>query len=202
MAAYKPGTNVWNQPSEFYGNSQQPQNSMESSGSPYQNGLDIWGQPSVTSGNRGYQQTNDAKYTQMDPNHVPGTAAKMMPIAMTQGYGGKEFGRVFDGGGPQSRSVPGVPFSFGDMFKKMGNNTSEWFGNQGLKEIADIGLGIKDTFFDRPKLINSYLQQGTALNELRGAQVRAVNANIDGAYRNEQAQNKRTAAFDHSQRLV
>ena len=198
MGAYKPGTNVWNQSSEFYGNSQQPQNSMESSGSPYPNGLDIWGQPSVTTGNRGYQQTNDAMYALSNPNYIPGTATK--PIAMQQGYGGKGiFGRQEV---PGARPVPQMPSTFGSMFQKMGDKTSEWFGNQGVKELADIGLGIKDQFFDRPKMINAYLDQSSSLNALRNVQMASLNENIAGAKRNEAAQNKRTAAFDYSQRLV
>ena len=190
---YPNGQDIWNQRSVLSGRDQQQPNSLES---PYPNGLDIWGQPSVTTGNKGYQQTNDALYALSNPNYIPGTATK--PIAMQQGYGGMGvFGRQEV---PGARPVPQMPSTFGSMFQKMGDKTSEWFGKQGIGELANIGLNIKDQFFDRPKMINAYLDQSSSLNQLRGVQMAALNENIAGAKRNEAALNKRTAAFDYSQR--
>lgn len=65
------------------------------------------------------------------------------------------------------------------------DKVGEWAGNQGVTEWAKIGLGIKDQFFDRPKMIDSYLKQGSALNALRGSQMAAINENIAGAKRAE-----------------
>ena len=73
--------------------------------------------------------------------------------------------------------------------KNFGSKTLDKFGKwsdkQGINELAKIGLGIKDQFFDRPKLINSYLDQGSSLNALRNVQMNALNENIAGAKRAE-----------------
>ena len=94
---------------------------------------------------------------------------------------------------------------YGGLFggiAEYGGKAMDWAGQQGASELFKMGMGIKDQFFDRPKIRDSYLAQGSSMNALRGVQMAAINENIAGAKRNEAARNKRTAAFDHSQRLV
>jgi hypothetical protein len=72
-----------------------------------------------------------------------------------------------------------------DYGSKALDTIGEWAGNQGATEWAKIGLGIKDQFFDRPRILDSYLKQGSSLNALRGSQMAAIDANIAGANRAE-----------------
>ncbi|MDC3375244.1 hypothetical protein OAW27_00200 [bacterium] len=142
-------------------------------------------------------------YTQQSPNYFNNNMSYTAPQfglpSQNNDYG---LGNIM-----QTQTMNGT--GYGGLFGGIGNfgsgvldKISEWGGKQGVTDWAKLGLGIKDTFFDRPKLINSYLDQGSALTKLRGAQTAAINENIAGAKRNEAAQNARTAAFDYSQRLV
>tara|TARA_R110002167_G_scaffold318620_1_gene524303 strand:+ start:1014 stop:1604 length:591 start_codon:yes stop_codon:yes gene_type:complete len=136
--------------------------------------------------------------TYFNPNGIPGINAMR-----NSSPGGGIFGTPsFD------RRMLEQQNGYGDLFGGIANfgsgaldKISEWSGKQGVNEWAKIGLGIKDQFFDRPKMINSYLDQGSSLNELRGVQMNAINANIAGAYKNQQDQDRRTARFDESQAL-
>jgi hypothetical protein len=77
---------------------------------------------------------------------------------------------------------------YGGLFGKIGEyggKAMDWFGKQEVPELMKMGLGIKEHFFDRPKMIDSYLKQGSALNALRNSQMAAIDENIAGAKRAE-----------------
>ena len=77
---------------------------------------------------------------------------------------------------------------YGGVFGKIGEyggKALDWAGKQGASELFKMGMGIKDQFFDRPKMIQSYLDQGSSMNALRGKQMAAIDENIAGMQRNE-----------------
>jgi hypothetical protein len=78
--------------------------------------------------------------------------------------------------------------NYGGIFGKIGDYGSkalDWAGQQGVSELFKMGMGIKDQFFDRPKMIQSYLDQGSSMNALRNKQMAALDQNIAGQQRNE-----------------
>ena len=115
-----------------------------------------------------------------DPNGIPG----INPMRnQTPWFGSSNWQDRRD-----QEAVSGYGSLWGGM-KNFGSGVldkvGEWAGNQGATEWAKIGLGIKDQFFDRPKMIDSYLKQGSSLNALRGSQMAAIDENIAGAKRAE-----------------
>ena len=92
---------------------------------------------------------------------------------------------------------------YGGMFGKIGEyggKAMDWFGKQEVPELMKMGLGIKEHFFDRPKMIQSYLDQGSALNALRGSQMAAIDENIAGMKRNEARKTAADLRFYNTQR--
>ncbi len=92
---------------------------------------------------------------------------------------------------------------YGGLFGKIGEyggKAMDWFGKQEVPQLMKMGLGIKEHFFDKPKLMDAYLNQSSALNALRGKQMEAIDANISGMQRNEARKTAADLRFYNTQR--
>ena len=92
---------------------------------------------------------------------------------------------------------------YGGLFGKIGDyggKAMDWLGKQEVPQLMKMGLGIKEHFFDRPKMFDAYTSQIGSMNALRGKQMAAIDANISGMQRNEARKTAADLRFYNTQR--